>query len=329
MARLVRAFGSSHSAMQMAPLDGWLAMFDHIDRKSPVYDFAGDSHPFDDIVARRPADAAARIAPDVIARRYRESEAGMERMAAEIAAAKLDALIVIGDDQKEIFKDASRPAIAVYYGETIRNAKAPDNIAPDNWYLRAQARRMEEGADKHYPCNAALGLHLIEGLNARGFDLTAVKSLTDAQYEGHAYSFVHKRYLNGTPLPLVPIFLNTYYPPNQPTPKRCWELGQAIGDLVASFPGEARIGILASGGLSHFLLNEALDARIIAALKAKDSGYLTAIPPKLLQSGSSEIRNWICTLAAVPKLDLMWLEYVPAYRSQALTGVGLCFAVWA
>lgn len=188
---------------------------------------------------------------------------------------------------------------------------------------------MEAGGDVHYPCDAALGLHLIEGLNARGFDLTAVRALAEAQYEGHAYSFIHKRYLQDRSLPLVPIFLNTYYPPNQPTPKRCWEIGRAIGELVASFPGEARIGVMASGGLCHFLVSERLDGAIIAALQAKDAGFLAGIDPKLLQSGSSEIRNWICVLAAAPGLALKWHEYVPAYRSQAMTGVGLCFAVWA
>jgi len=181
---------------------------------------------------------------------------------------------------------------------------------------------------RSYPCHAELGLHLIEGLNARGFDLTAVQALADGQYEGHAYSFVHKRYLAGRTVPLVPVFLNTYYPPNQPTPTRCWELGEAIGELVGSFPVNARVGIMASGGLSHFLVNERLDAAVIAALNAKDADFLTGIDPKLLQSGSSEIRNWICMIAAAPGLDLKWHVYVPAYRSQALTGVGLCFAVW-
>jgi 3-O-methylgallate 3,4-dioxygenase len=48
-----------------------------------------------------------------------------------------------------------------------------------------------------------------------------------------------------------------------------------------------------------------------------------------LQSGSSEIRNWICVVAAALELKLNWISYVPAYRSQALTGVGLGFASWS
>ena len=43
------------------------------------------------------------------------------------------------------------------------------------------------------------------------------------------------------PVPAVPIFLNTYFPPNQPRPRRCYEFGQAVRKAVESFPGEARI----------------------------------------------------------------------------------------
>jgi hypothetical protein len=254
--------------------------------------------------------------------------AAMDRLQEDVAAATLDALVVVGDDQNEIFKDASRPAIGVYYGAAIRNAAAPVT-APDDWYKRDQHRRLEDSSDAHYPVHVALATHLIAGLTEGGFDITAVKALADDQYEGHAYSFVHRRYLTGGPLPIVPIFLNTYYPPNQPTPQRCCELGAALRGILASFPDDLRIGVMASGGLSHFLVNETLDRQVIEAIRRKDLATLTALPPRLLNSGSSEIRNWLCVVAAAVDLRLDWLEYVPAYRSHALTGVGLCFARWS
>ena len=328
MARIVRAFGSSHSAMQMAGLDDWCALFDHIDRKAPIYDFAGEPREFDTLLAERPAAAAHLVSRPEVTRRFHATEEAMDRMGREIASSGLDALIVIGDDQRELFQDASRPSIAIYYGETIRNAAARTDIPAGDGYALAQNRRREPNGDRNYPCHAALGRHLIEGLNGRGFDLTAIKALSDGQFEGHAYSFVHRRYMAGGAIPIVPVFLNTYYPPNQPTPQRCFALGAAIRELVGSYPGEARVGIMASGGLSHFLVNERLDADVIGAIRRKDGAWLTALDPKLLQSGSSEIRNWICTLGAAIDLELTWLSYVPAYRSNALTGVGLCFAAW-
>ena len=143
------------------------------------------------------------------------------------------------------------------------------------------------------------------------------------------FRILFRRYLATNPPPIVPVFLNTYYPPNQPTPQRCFDLGLAIRDLVKRFPQDLRVGIAASGGLSHFLVNEALDELVIQAIRQSDVKTLTSLPPRLLQSGSSEIRNWICVVAAALELKLRWVSYVPAYRSQALTGVGLGFASWS
>ena len=327
MAQLVAAFGSSHSTMLFSAIENWQALFDHVDCKAPISDFDGTPRSFDDLLRAAPPNAAATISSEAIARRHHDMSAAMDRLGADIAAAALDVLIIVGDDQREIFKDACRPAIGVYYGGTIRNAAAP--AAPTNdWYLRDQRRRLEEGADRFYPCHAPLGSHMISGLTERGFDITAVQALVGEQFEGHAYSFIHRRYMRSQVIPVVPVFLNTYYPPNQPTPRRCYDLGLAIGDLVSSFPEELRVGILASGGLSHFLVNEALDRKVVTALQARDFETLRTLPTRNLNTGSSEIRNWISVAAAASELSLDWISYIPAYRSRAMTGVGLCFASW-
>ncbi len=99
-------------------------------------------------------------------------------------------------------------------------------------------------------------------------------------------------------LPVVPVLLNTYFPPTQPTPRRCYKLGQAIRAAVESYPGDARIGIVGSGGLSHFVVDEALDRGVIDACRRKDAAALQSLPRKKLNSGSSEIRMWICVGAA-------------------------------
>lgn len=328
MGRLVAAFGSSHSTMLFSAVENWQALFDHVDCKAPINDLDGTPRSFDELLKSTPGSAAAKISPQAIAERHAATCQSMDRLQADLAAAQLDALIVIGDDQREIFKDACRPAIGIYYGDAIRNAVAP--TAPtDDWYLRDQRRRLEDGTDRFYPCHAGLGTHIIGGLMQRDFDITAVKELTGEQFEGHAYSFIHRRYMADKVVPMVPVFLNTYYPPNQPSPQRCFDLGLAIRDLVASFAEDARVGILASGGLSHFMVNEDLDSKVVNAIRQRDYAALTALPTKLLHTGSSEIRNWICVAAAASDLKLDWISYVPAYRSRAMTGVGLCFAHWA
>jgi hypothetical protein len=86
------------------------------------------------------------------------------------------------------------------------------------------------------------------------------------------------------------------------------------------------VGILASGGLSHFVVDEAFDRDLLAALRRQNIEFFRTAPLHKLQSGSSEIRNWICLAGAAASLELVWMSYVPGYRTPALTGTGLGFA---
>jgi hypothetical protein len=327
MAKVVAGFGSSHSTMLVSSEEHWQEMFDHVDCRAPINDFDGVPRTFEELLKTTPPDAAAKIAKGPMAERHKATMDAMERLDRDIAAANVDALVIIGDDQREVFQDACRPAIAIYYGDTIRNAAAPKETT-DNWYLQDQRKRMEEKEDRFYPVHSALATAIIKGLVERNFDITAMKAMVGEQYEGHAYSFIHRRFMRNGPIPIVPVMLNTYYPPNQPSPRRCFELGVAIRELIESFPDNLRVGILASGGLSHFLVNEALDREVVQALERKNHQALKSLSLNKLVSGSSEIRNWIATAGAVQHLNLDWITYVPGYRSRALTGVGLCFAHW-
>jgi Catalytic LigB subunit of aromatic ring-opening dioxygenase len=330
MATFAAAFGSSHSVMLVCEEEDWIGKFPPSDKRMMHHDFAGDLISYDDLVVKMAAQAAPLIAPEAISKRWHRTQAAMDHMRDELQGAALDALIIVGDDQHELFPPQHNPAIAIYYGETIRNAAARTDLAPGDWYRRAQQKRKEDGHAVEYPVHAGLAKHLIEGLSARNFDISAISALTEAQSEGHAYSFIHRRYLKGHRLPIVPIFVNTYYDPNQPTPARCIALGTAIGELIGSFPDDIRVGFLGSGGLSHFVVDEKLDLAVIAALKRGDLDWLAKLTPKRLQAGTSEIRNWLVVAGAVAGtgMKITWSDYIPGYRTPALTGTGLGFARW-
>ena len=59
-----------------------------------------------------------------------------------------------------------------------------------------------------------------------------------------------------------------------------------------------------------------------------DEASLAAIPPAKLNSGNSEIRNWMVMAGAAAGLRAQWREYVPLYRTPAGTGCGMAFAAW-
>ena len=312
--------------MLNAPLGDW-SRFIERDRIRGHLDKQGRPMTYDELEKIADPRMHEQLTPEVFAQRHAAALREVERLGALLRDARLDTLIVVGDDQKELYQDNNMPAILLYRGATIRNVPLADHPGPD-WARRASARYFEPDRPRDYPVNADLALHLIDSLIDGEFDISCADSLAEGYGEGHAFGFVHNRLLNGTIVPVVPVFLNTYYPPNQPTPGRCYKLGQAIRQAVESFPGKARVGVIASGGLSHFTVDEELDGRIIRALREKDVAALRDLPRRQLNSGNSEIRNWICMAGTVEHLTLASLQYIPAYRTPAGTGTGLCFADW-
>jgi 3-O-methylgallate 3,4-dioxygenase len=324
MARLVAGFGSSNSPMLAARVEDWVdGAFVARDRARQFVDFEGRTCRYDEVLAKAPEDAATRIAPELLRQRHAAVQAAIARLRDDIAAAALDALIVVGDDQEELFDCSNMPAIGVYYGDSIANARAGAAKSPLDV---ARMRFQEADGDVAYPCHSGLARHLIDALQRDDFDLSAMARTAPGKFEGHAISFVHRFLMGNVPVPVVPVFLNAYYPPNQPSPARCLALGEAIARAIDGFPGELRVGVLASGGLSHFLVDEAFDHAVIDALRRHDTAFFRAAPLHKLQSGSSEIRNWICLAGAVAALELDWVSYNPGYRTPALSGTGLCFA---
>jgi 3-O-methylgallate 3,4-dioxygenase len=268
------------------------------------------------------------ISPEKIERRVAACERHIDRLAQSITQARLDALLIVGDDQKEQYFEDNLPAFLVYCGKSIVNGVIDlPSEAPEYW-KRARSQYFEPHAPREYPAHADLASHLVRSLIESDFDIAYGQSLPRPRGEGHAFGFVHRRLLADAVVPVVPVVVNTYYPPNQPRPSRCYALGQAIRNAVESFPRDMRVAILASGGLSHFTIDEALDRGVLAWCREKNAQALAAIPIAKLNSGNSEIRNWIVAAGAAERLETAWQEYEPLYRTPAGTGCGMGFAVW-
>jgi 3-O-methylgallate 3,4-dioxygenase len=283
---------------------------------------------YGELLARADPAIKDQITPDILEQRAARCSANVERLAQVIESARLDALIVIGDDQHEQFFDDNMPAILVYWGETIENNPLQmDEDAPQFW-RKARSQYHEAEGPRAYPVASKLALHLIDALVARDFDVSHSARLSKPHGEGHAFGFVHRRLMLNRVVPIIPVALNTYFPPNQPRPRRCYALGAAIREAVRAAPGPDRVGILGSGGLSHFTLDEELDRQVLEACRRNDGEVLSAIPVAKLNSGNSEIRNWITVAGACAHLKTNWQDYVPCYRSAAGTGCGMGFAVW-
>jgi catalytic LigB subunit of aromatic ring-opening dioxygenase len=319
MADIVLGIGASHSPMLSTP---WEAFDGHADRDRARVPG------FDTLVRDKASWIGRELAPEVTRARHEATQAALAHLGQTLADAALDALIVVGDDQAEWFSADSQPALCIYWGDSVDNLPPPvDKMAPS--LRRAYWGYYGDGINRTFPVDAALARHLVEALTREHeFDVAHVRVQPRHAPLGHAWSFVHQRLMGERIVPIVPVMLNTYYPPNQPTPGRCHRLGRAIRQVVAGWTGARRVGVLGSGGLSHFVVDEALDRHVLDILARRDGAAIAALPLAALDSGNSEIRNWIATAGAAEHLEMKLVDYVPSYRSAAGTGVGMAFAVW-
>lgn len=145
---------------------------------------------------------------------------------------------------------------------------------------------------------------------------------------------------HGTTLPLqqlkiaadvriVPVIINTLFPP-LPTLQRCKELGAAIAEALRRIGFERRVGILATGGISHAVgepgmdcNNPQFDTEFIGALVAGDLDKACAYPDSVLDAqgnGTHEIRSWIAAAAAAQPSQPKVVTAIP-YAPGWYTGV--------
>ncbi len=329
MAKIVLGLGTSHTPMLLAS-DETLPRFEETDQKIKHRDKEGRPATYAELLEKADPNMAAMVTPAQLVARQNKARVATAHLSKTLNGAKLDALIVMSDDQDEAYLEDARPTFAIYYGETILNSNEQHEQYRQRfpeWYVKNRQAFFEENKPRAYPVDSKLALHLIDWLMEHGFDPASSKCMRKG--EGHGMAYVHRRLMDEkNPVPIVPVFLNTYFPPNQPRPQRCYALGQAIRQAVETYPGDSRIGVIASGGLSHFLVDEVFDRAILKACADKDAHFLQNLPRNKLHAGSSEILNWLGVAGACEHLDLNWFEYVPGYRTPAGTGTGLSFASW-
>jgi len=358
MATITLGIGTSHTPMFALPGTEW-ASYGERDRTNPELLFPPEGWlvPFDEALETRvPPEIRDRPrTTDVFVQQHDRCQRALDRLASELADAEPDITIVITDDQEEWFFESNMPALAVYWGQTapIVPLGAPPGMNPSTAQLMS-AGYGDVAMD--VPVASTFGRFLIEHLIAHDIDVSHLNSV-EPRYGGtvtrryptaagesastrhteprpmglpHGVSFVVKRLFDNKPRPILPVFLNTCYPPNVVTPRRSFQIGRAIAGAVQAWDEDATVAIVASGGLSHFVVDEQLDQHLLTALKDRDAESLERLPRQLLYSGTSEMLNWVAAGGAMhdSTLNFEVIDYVPVYRSEAGTGGGWAFGCW-
>jgi 3-O-methylgallate 3,4-dioxygenase len=325
MAQIVFAAGTSHSPQVSAAPSAW-PDFVRSDKNRKLA-FRGRLYTFAELAELRAnKDLSAAVTLDEWQRRHDASQAAIDELARSLSQADVDVVVIVGDDQHEVLQEDNQPAVLVYWGDTIYGRprvyppETPAGIRSAAWSFGEAAR--------DYPVAAELGRFIIGELVRSGIDVASSSRLPNGTAMGHAFGFVYRRLMGAKTVPTIPVMLNTYFPPNQPTPARCYQLGRVLRTAIEAWPGSERVAVVASGGLSHFVIDEDLDWRVLALLRNHDEAGIARLPAEYLVAGSSEILNWIVVGAAAEGLEMEVVNYVPSYRSEAGTGCAMGFARW-
>lgn len=175
-----------------------------------------------------------------------------------------------------------------------------------------------------YPGHERLGEDIYSGLLKADFDPSLIAG--DYGFD-ESFAVPLKLLLGDFQIPVVPVLLNAIHPPF-PTLKRCFSLGKAISQILASQDVAERVMLLGTGGLSHWVglpkagqINEAFDAKFIEALTCGNGESLLEISDQDIDgagNGAHEIRSWLVVSGATNAAPFEVKAYEPV--SQWLTG---------
>ncbi|MEW9572978.1 hypothetical protein ABQJ54_14570 [Rhodanobacter sp. Si-c] len=324
--------------MLATPPDMWHLRAD-ADRKNARHWFRGQALPYDMLLAERGRDSAtfaAAITETEKRRRYEACQHALDQLAERFARSCPDLVILLGNDQREVFQDDLTPALTIYAGDRIENiplnaaqlARLPPGVA-----IAEQGHCPPGGTT--YPGAPESADAIVRTLADLHFDVARSARLPggeDRQHGiPHAFGFLYRRIMRDAPPPSVPLFLNVGVAPNTIRAGRCLELGHALHRAIERLPDHLRVAVLASGGMTHFVIDEALDRRVLTAMADHDEAALADVPEDYFNGNTAEIKSWY-PLAALMR-DLDWkmdlVDYVPCYRTEAGTGNAMAFATWS
>lgn len=258
--------------------------------------------------------------------------AGFRKVRQEILAFNPDFVIIFGDDQYENFREDIIPPFCVLAYEDFTSTpftRADGSARRNVW---------DEPADKSfkYRGHPEAGRALASGLIEAGVDMAyAYRPLHES---GLAHAFINTLlYLDydreGFDIPVVPFAVNCYGSkvisdrggilphkvngkaldpdPPGPSPKRCMQVGAALGRVLRD--GPYRVALVASSSWSHAFLtakNNYLwpdipaDRALFDELKKGNyDAWRQRTTAEYEASGQHELLNWACLLGAMSELD--------------------------
>ena len=243
-------------------------------------------------------------------RQIEKVDAAFDELKKRVEKVSPDALIVIGDDHFNTFFLDNMPAFCI---GVAAGAKAP----VEGW-LRIPKYDVTYQQD--------LAKRILNDCVESEIDLSWSEELK----MDHGIMLPLHFMTPHMKIPIVPLYINCQVHP-MPTPKRCYEVGKKIREIVEAAPGNERIGVIGTGGLSHWVgtpetgkVNVDFDHRFLdGLLQGKDEELTRHTNAQIEEAGNGahEIRNWLMMLGAAGEKrnpEVICYEPIPIW----ITGVG-------
>jgi 3-O-methylgallate 3,4-dioxygenase len=273
------------------------------DKRNKEHHYKGKTWTYEQLVdARKGEGLQKQIELPVWRERHAACRKALGELAKVFADVKPDVAVIVGNDQKEIFRDAYTPALTVFNGKTITNTMFSDEriaALPPGIAVAIPGHIPPEGAT--YPGAPDLAEHIIKSLTSDEFDVSTLTQLPHDETP-HAFGFIYRQIMLDQAVPSVPVILNTFYPPNQPSVRRCYEFGESLVQAIESWQSDARVALIASGGLTHFVIDEEVDRAIFDAMKSGSIEKVADLGEPIFQAGTSEVKNWVPVAGAMAHL---------------------------
>jgi len=243
---------------------------------------------------------------------------------AELDAFAPDVVVVFGDDQYENFREDVVPAFCVYAFDALetlpyRGSSMVDS--PENVWGKDPATTVTMHGHRD------AGIHLASELLRAHFDVAWATRPHHHPTLGHAFlrTMMYLDYdQRSFPYAVVPFHVNAYgadiardvtladgnrleVAPPAPTPRRCFDLGVAVGRILRASP--YRVAVVGSSSWSHAFLTQKhhllhpdieSDRARLAELEASNHAAWADLElSDLRDAGQHELLNWICMAGAM------------------------------
>jgi 2,3-dihydroxyphenylpropionate 1,2-dioxygenase len=165
---------------------------------------------------------------------------------------------------------------------------------PFCFHLGAEVGGSFVGRDFRFRIASDSAMRLMLHMQKEGFDPAFTNNA------GIDYAFGIPLTFLGVDAPIVPLYVNSYVPP-QPSMLRCFAFGEALARGIAACDLSAVV--IASGGMSHFPGTERysqpeveFDRKLFETLKGGNLRHLLSLDERFLDDmGNVELRSWAIT----------------------------------